>query len=112
MSLNDAENYLGDGLFSTDTGSVNFIPSKGTLWVVYINENFFDSSGCSPPQKLSRFIIKRKIFCLNSEHKKQDLKNKRDSYCAGYCLYIIYLTKVWRIDFISAGLNLYYQLIQ
>ena len=34
-----------------------------------------------------------------------------DSFCASYCLYIIYLVKVLRIDFKSAVLNLYYQRI-
>ena len=34
---------------------------------------------------------------------------KNDSYCASYCLYKIYLTKVLDIDFKSAVLNLYYQ---
>ena len=34
---------------------------------------------------------------------------KNDSYCASYCLYISYLTKVLGIDFKSAVLNLYYQ---
>ena len=36
---------------------------------------------------------------------------KNDSYCASYCLYIIFLTKVLGIDFKSAVLNLYYQMI-
>ena len=36
---------------------------------------------------------------------------KYDSFCASYCLYIIYLVKVLGIDFKSAVLNLYYQMI-
>ena len=32
---------------------------------------------------------------------------KNDSFCASYCLNIIYLTKVLGIDFKSAVLNLY-----
>ena len=40
----------------------------------------------------------------------QNIKYKKnDSYCAGYCLYIIYLTKIVDIDFKSAVLSLYYQ---
>ena len=40
----------------------------------------------------------------------QNIKYKKnDSYCASYCLYIIYLTKIVGIDFKSAVLNLYYQ---
>ena len=97
--------YLRDGLFLSDIGIVNLHPSRGTHWVCYINENYFDSYGCSPPKKLSKFIIKRKGHCLYSEYQIQ----KNDSFCASYCLYIIYLTKVLDIDFKSAVLNLYYQ---
>ena len=97
--------YLRDGPFSTDKGIVNLHPSEGTHWVCYINENYFDSYGCVCPKKLSRFIIKRNGFCLYSEYQIQ----KNDSFCASYCLYIIYLTKIVGIDFKSAVLNLYYQ---
>ena len=97
--------YLRDGSFSSDIGIVNLHPSKGTHWVCYINENYFDSYGCVCPKKLSKFIIKRNGYCLYSEYQIQ----KNDSYCASYCLYIIYLTKVLGIDFKSAVLNLYYQ---
>ena len=97
--------YLRDGSFSTDIGIVNLHPSKGTHWVCYINEIYFDSYGCVCPKKLSKFIIKRNGYCLYSEYQIQ----KNDSYCASYCLYIIYLTKVLGIDFKSAVLNLYYQ---
>ena len=55
---------------------------------------FFDSYGFSPPQKLSRFFIKRNGHCLFSEYKKQDLTSKRDSVCAGHWLYISYLTSL------------------
>ena len=98
---------LRDDLFSTDIGIVNLHPSKGTHWVCYINENYFDSYGCVPPKKLSKFIIKRYGYCLYSEYQLQ----KNDSFCSSYCLYIIYLTKVIGIDFKSAVLNLYYQSI-
>ena len=97
--------YLRDGMFSTDIGIVNLHPTKGTHWVCYINENYFDSYGCVCPKKLSKFIIKRNGHCLYSEYQVQ----KNDSFCASYCLYIIYLTKVLGIDFKSAVLNLYYQ---
>ena len=97
--------YLRDGLFSSDIGIVNLHPLKGTHWVVYLNENYFDSYGCAPPKKLSKIIIKRNGHCLYSEYQIQ----KNDSYCASYCLYIIYLVTVLGIDFKPAVLNLYYQ---
>ena len=103
--MNDVGIYLRDGPFKSDIGIVNLHPSKGTHWVTYMNENYFDSYGVVCPKKLSKFIIKRNGFCLYSEHQIQ----KNDSYCASYCLYIIYLTKIVGIDFKSAVLNLYYQ---
>ena len=105
MRLNNVGIYLRDGSFSSDIGIVNLHPSRGTHWVCYINENYFDSYGCVPPKNLSKFIIKRNGFCLYSEYQI----HKNDNYCARYCLYIIYLAKVLGIDFKSAVLNLYYQ---
>ena len=107
LSLNDVGNYLRDGPFESDIGIVNPHPSKRTHWVCYKDENYFDSYACSPPKKLSKFIIKRFGYCLYSEYQIQ----KNNSFCASYCLYIIYLTKVVCIDFKSAVLNLYYQII-
>ena len=105
LTINNVGIYLRDGLFSSDIGIVNLHPEKGTHWVCYINENCFDSYGCVPPKKLSKFIIKRHGYSLYSEYQIQ----KNDSFCASYCSYVIYLTKVLGIDFKSAVLNLYYQ---
>ena len=105
LSLNDVGIYLRDRPFKSDIGIVNLHPSKGSHWVCYIYENYFESYGVVCPKKLSKFIIKRNKYCLYSEYQIQ----KNDSYCASYCLYIIYLTKVLGIDFKSAVLNLYYQ---
>ena len=107
MSLNDVGIYLRDGLFESNVGIVNLHPLKGTHWVSYLNENYFDSYGCAPPKKLSKFIIKRNGYCLYSEYQIQ----KNDILCGSYCLYIIYLTKIVGIDFKTAVLNLYYQRI-
>ena len=63
LPLNNVGIYLRDGLFKSDIGIVNLHPSKGTYWVCYKNENYFDGYGCSPPKKLSKFIIKRNSFC-------------------------------------------------
>ena len=64
IGLNNVGMYLRDGPFESDIGIVNLHSSKGTHWVVYINENSFDGYGCSPPQKLFKFIIKRNGYCL------------------------------------------------
>ena len=63
--------YLRDGPFLSDFGIVNLHPSRGTHWVCYINENYFDSYGCVCPKKLSKFIIKRNGYCLCSEYQIQ-----------------------------------------
>ena len=107
IGLNNVEIYLREGPFSSDIGIVNLHPSRVTHWVCYINENYFDSYGIICPKQLSKYIIKRNGYCLYSEYQIQ----KNDSFCASYCLYIIYLTKVLGIDFKSAVLNLYYQRI-
>ena len=67
------ESIIRDGPFKSDIGIVNLHPSKGTHWVCYINENYFDSYGCSPPKKLSKFIIKRNRYCLYSEYQIQKM---------------------------------------
>ena len=108
IGLDNVSIYLRDGPFSGGIGTVNLHPSKGTHWVCYINENYFDVYGCVPPEKLSKIIIKRIGYCLYSEYQIQ----KNDSFCASYCLYIIYLTKVLGIDFKSAVLNLYYRMMK
>ena len=55
IGLNKVGIHLQDGPISSDIGIVNLHPSKATHWVVYINDNYFDSYGCSPPQNLSIF---------------------------------------------------------
>ena len=82
IGLDNVNIYLRDGPFSSDIGIVNLHPSKGTHWVCYINQNYFDSYVCSPPKKLSKFIIKRNSYCLYSEYQIQ----KNDGLCASYCL--------------------------
>ena len=74
--------YLRDGSFKTDMGIVNSPPFQGNCWALYINEIYFDSSGCSPPQKPSKIVIKRNKHCLYSEYKIQGLMSKRDSFRA------------------------------
>ena len=81
LSLNDVGIYLRDGPFKSDIGVVNLHPTKGSHWISYMNENYFDSYGVVCPKKLSKFNIKRNGYCLYSEYQIQ----KDDSYCASYC---------------------------
>ena len=73
LSLNDIGIYLRDGPFEYDIGIVNLHHSRGTLWVCYINENYFDSYGCVCPKKLSKFYYKTKwilfIFRISDSEK-------------------------------------------
>ena len=68
LSLDGVGIYLRDGPFKSVIGIVNLHPSKGTNWVCYLNENYFDSYGCVCTKKLSKFIIKRNGHCLYSEY--------------------------------------------
>ena len=77
IRLNNVGIYLGDGAFSSEIGTVNLHPSRGTRWVCFINEIYLDSYGCVCPKKLSNFIIKQNGHCLYSEYKIQGLTNKR-----------------------------------
>ena len=38
--------YMRDDQFTTTAGIVNFHPTKGTHWVMFANEFYFDSYGC------------------------------------------------------------------
>ena len=73
MRLNNVGIHLRVGPFSSDIGRVNLHPLKGTHWVCYINENYFDSYGCVCPKKLSTFIIKRNGYCLYSDYQIQKM---------------------------------------
>ena len=112
MSLIDIGIYLRDGPFASGIGIGNLHPSEGTHWIGEFDEKYFGSYCCSPPQKLSKFIIKRNRYCLYSEYKIQGSTNKRESYCASFCLYVFCLMKVLDIDFKSAVLILYYQMMR
>ena len=90
---------MRDNKFNTTSGIVNLHPTKGTHWVMYKNQNYFDSYGCPPPTNILNHI-KNGIY---SEYQIQT----NDSYCAAYCLYVLYLTNI--IVFKNAVLKLYYQ---
>ena len=53
VGLNNVGIYLRDGPFESDIGIVNLHPSRGSHWVLYIKDCYFDSYGCPPPKKTS-----------------------------------------------------------
>ena len=59
IGLDSVDIYLRDGQFSSDKGIVNLHERMGSHWLCYIDESYFDSYGCSPPQKLSKIITNR-----------------------------------------------------
>ena len=73
IGLNNVGIFLRDRPFSSDIGILSLNPSKGTQWVCYINENYFDSYGCVCPKKLSNFFYKTKrilfIFRISNTKK-------------------------------------------
>ena len=50
IGLNNVGIYLRDGPFESDIGIVNLQPSRGSHWVLYIKDCYFDSYGCPPPK--------------------------------------------------------------
>ena len=78
---------MKDDTFYTKSGIVNLHPTKGTHWVMFINEYYFDSYGYPP--LLS--VINRIIKGIYSDNQIQ----KKDSYCAAYCLYVISCKYNW-----------------
>ena len=66
------------------SGIVNLHPTKGTHWVMFVTEFYFDSYGCPPPTNILNHI-KKGIY---PEYQIQ----KNDSYCAAYCLYVFYIS--------------------
>ena len=89
---------MRDDKFTTTSGIVNLHPTKGTHWVMFSDKFYFDSYGCPPTNILNH--INNGIY---SEYQVQ----KNDSYCAAYCLYVLYLAN--KIGFKNAVLNLYSQ---
>ena len=52
LSLSDVRFYLGDDPIQSVVRVVKVHPNKGSHWVCYIKENYFDSYGGVCPEKL------------------------------------------------------------
>ena len=81
--------YMRDDKFTTPSGIVNLHPTKGTHCVMFVTEFYFDSYGCPPSLNMMSFLNNG----FHSEYQIQELLQKNDSFCAAYCLYVLYLTK-------------------
>ena len=58
MNLAECGIYMRDDKFTTTSGIVNLHPTKGTHWVMFVNEFYFDSYGCPPPTNILNHIKK------------------------------------------------------
>ena len=57
LGLTDEGIFLRDGPFESDIDIVNLHPSKGTHWVCYIHQSYFDRYGVVCPKKISKFFV-------------------------------------------------------
>ena len=96
MNITECRIYMRDDKFTTPSGIVDLHPSVGTHWIMYTNKYYFDSYGCPPPLNIMSFINNG----FNLEYQIQT----DDSFCAAYCLYVLYLTII--NGFKNAVLNL------
>ena len=65
--------YLRDGDLLTSYGIVNLHPSRGTLWVFYYKDCYFDSYGCPPPKKRPNYLKNKHKKYIYSEHQIQKM---------------------------------------
>ena len=56
MNITECGIYMRDDKFTTTSGIVNLHPTKGTHWVMFTNQNSFDSYGCPPPTNILNHI--------------------------------------------------------
>ena len=73
---------MRDDKITTTSGIVNLHPTKGTHWVMFVGQFYFDSYGCPPPLSVLNQIKEKHNVCIYSEYRIQ----KQDSLCASYCL--------------------------
>ena len=70
IGLNNVGIHMGDGPYQSNIEIVNFHPTKGTHWVAYITETYFDSNGCP-------LIEHSKITQINDQKRFQIQLSKR-----------------------------------
>ena len=83
LSPRDIGTYLEDDPIESDIAILNLLASRGTHWLAYVNQNYFVSCGCFPPQSLFKGNTKR-IFNFFSEYKLQGPTSKKSFFCAAH----------------------------
>ena len=68
MNITECGIYMRDYKFTTMAGIVNLHQTKGTHWVMFINEYYFNSHGCPSPLNIMSFITM--VFIQNIKFRK------------------------------------------
>ena len=79
LKLNSFGIYMRDAKFRTDSGIVNLHPTKGTHFVMFVTEFYFDSYGCPPPTNILN-QIKKGIYSEYQIQKKMIVIVRRIVY--------------------------------
>ena len=77
--------YMRDAALATNSGIVKIHLTKGSHWVMFVDEFYFDSYGCPPSVKVMNHLNMSQV---NRSIYSESLLQKNDSYCAAYCLYV------------------------
>ena len=87
LKLNSTGIYMRDDKITTPSGIVNLHPTKGTHWVMFVNEYYFDSYGCPPPTNILNLIKKVSI---------QNIKFRKMIVIVQHIVYTFYFShKFW-----------------
>ena len=70
LNINCAIQMRDDPIFS-HSGIINLHPTKGTHWVLFFNNFYFDSYGCPPPQNILNCIKSNFKKCIYSTYQIQ-----------------------------------------
>ena len=93
---------MRDDKLTTKQGIINLDNKKGTHWVCYYKNNYFDSFGVKHPKIIER-QLKPLIFST------YNIQKINENLCASYCLYILYLIDNY-FTFEQAVLKLFFSL--
>ena len=86
LGLKDFGIYTDNQKLKTKCGLINLDEKgRGTHWVCYYENNYFDSFGGPPSENIDRQLSKIYVY---STYQIQSIE---EALCAAYCLYILYL---------------------
>ena len=60
---------------------------------MFSDKFYFDSYGCPPPNNILNHINSGSYWRAAGLYSEYQIQ-KDDSYCAAYCLYVLYLTQI------------------